>query len=114
MARLIAAKLDYPTSRDDPFVPGGIKAVSLSDAAYVLAVAATTSLAHHSAPKPHAVSEAKQALAELRDRPVWLANGWMPGQTNTWWMPLTGATFDCGIIGWDAQNAFIFWAEEVD
>jgi len=112
MASLIAARLDYPSGRDDPFGPGGLRPASLDDAAYSLASAATTSLAHHSPPKPQAIAEAKLALRELSDRPVWITNGWLPGGNG--WIPLTTATFDCGVMGYDAQNAFIFWVEEED
>jgi hypothetical protein len=29
-------------------------------------------------------------------------------------LPTTSATFDCGVIGFDRENAFIFWVEEED
>jgi hypothetical protein len=111
MTRLIAAKLAYPNGRDDPFASNGLRAASLTDAAHVLATAATTSLPLFSEPKPQAVAEAKEALRELRDRPVWIVNGWLPDHQ---WVSLTSATFDCGVIGYDAQNAFIFWTEAGD
>lgn len=113
LPRLIAAKIGYPTAREDPF-DGGIVPVPLAEAAHVLAVAGTLSLAYHCpSPKAQAVDEARDALRSLADRPVFLSNGsWRPELQS--WTPLSSATFDCGVIGYDAQNAFIFWIEEED
>ena len=113
LVRAIAAQLGYPAGRDDPFRPHGLKSVPLADAAHVLAVAATTSLAFSSTPRPEAVTAARTALQDLQDRPRWIVNGWFPGPALTW-VSLTSATFDCGVIGYDMQNAFIFWVEEED
>jgi len=45
---------------------------------------------------------------------VFLGNGsWQPGGSMTW-TPMSEATFDCGVIGYDAGSAFIFWVEEED
>ncbi len=84
-------------------------------AAHVLAVAGTTSLAYGK-PSPSAghVRDAKEALADLADDATFLSNGhWKEGDS-IGWNPLTSATFDCGLIGFDCDNAFIFWVEEED
>lgn len=113
LVQAIAGQLGYPAGRDDPFQPHGLMTVPLADAAHVLAIAATTSLAHSAAPRPEAVAAAREALGELQDRPRWIVNGWLPGPALTF-TNLSRATFDCGVIGYDMQNAFIFWVEEED
>lgn len=113
IARTIAERLGYPAGYEDPFTGNGMRAVGLADAAYVLATAASTSLVFDSGPNADMVAEAREALRDLRDRPCWMVNGWLPALSRSW-TPMSAATFDCGVIGYDAQNAFIFWTEEED
>ncbi len=115
LAKFIAGQVGLPTSRENPF--GGDRMVSLdrAGAAHVLAVAGTTSLAH-GRPSPAAgwIRDAKAALADFADDAIFLSNGhWKEGDA-IGWSPLTSATFDCGVIGFDNDNAFIFWVEEED
>ena len=55
-----------------------------------------------------------EALAELGARATFLANGRWDDAPSPSWMPLTGATFECGVIGLGDEHAFIFWVEEED
>ncbi len=58
--------------------------------------------------------EAKSALNDLHEDATFLSNGhWQEGGSRSW-NPLTTATFDCGLIGFDGEHAFIFWIEEED
>ena len=111
--REIAGRVGYPTSSPDYFA-GGLKPLSSRQAAHVLAVAGTTSLPYENrAPSAAEVDHAAQALNELGARFMFLSNGsWEPEQAM--WTPLTTATFDCGLIGYDDEKAFIFWVEEED
>jgi len=86
-----------------------------ADAARVLATAGTTSLAYDKpSPRSGALIEAKSALADLADGASFFSNGhWEEGVSRSW-NPLTPATFDCGVIGFDDEHAFIFWVEEED
>lgn len=83
-------------------------------AAHALAVAGTTSLAYGKwSPPSGAVKVAKDALKDLSGNASFISNGrWNIAEA--WWNPITSATFDCGLIGFDKQNAFIFWVEEED
>ena len=42
------------------------------------------------------------------------SNGMWDPELPMSWSPMTSATFDCGLIGHDSENAFIFWVEEED
>jgi hypothetical protein len=117
MGRAIAEQLGYPSASNDPFATGGMVLLDRRQAAHVLAVAGTTSLAYRDgAPKPQRVGEATAALDEIGDGAMFLSNGrwiadgggWLGGSA------LTSATFDCGVIGWDAERAFILWREDED
>lgn len=114
LPRLIAAKVGYPTGARDPFAGPGLVRLSLEQAAHVLAVAATTSLAYGSAtPKVRPKQEMAEALRGLEGSASFFGNGlWQGGGSG--WTPLSSATFDCGVIGYDADTAFIFWVEEED
>lgn len=58
--------------------------------------------------------EAANALNDIDGDATFLSNGmWEKGGSQSW-NPLTTATFDCGLIGFDGERAFIFWAEEED
>lgn len=100
---------------DDPFAADGMVALDRAGAAHVLGVAGTTSLAYGRAtPSVGFVRDAQAALAELAGDATFLSNGhWAEGDS-IGWTPLTSATFDCGVIGFDHDNAFIFWVEEED
>ncbi len=115
MGRIIAKLIDYPTSATDPFEKNGLVRLDLDQAAHVLALAGTTSLAYGSySPSKGRFEEAKEALKVLKDDAIFLSNGlWEPGGS-TAWNSLSSATFDCGVIGYDAATAFIFWVEEED
>lgn len=84
------------------------------EAAYVLALAGTASLAYGppSLRQGHVI-EAKAALEDLAEDAVFLSNGQWTKRSPSW-NPMTSATFDCGLIGFDHENAFIFWVEEED
>ncbi|MDH6269107.1 hypothetical protein M2360_004533 [Rhizobium sp. SG_E_25_P2] len=112
---MIAAKVGYPTSLDDPFATGGMVRLNRRQAAHVLAVAASTSLAYdRPCPARSEVDAAAEAIGELADDAAFFGNGlWDPAALSSW-TPLTAATFDCGLIGYDAEQAFIFWVEEED
>lgn len=114
MSRIIAAKLGYPTAWRDPFENGGLIDLSWAQAAYVLAVAGTVGFAYEPwVPGEGALQDARKALKDMRHDAVFLSNG-LWDENACQWNPLTSATFDCGLIGFDAQNAFIFWVEEED
>lgn len=117
MGRIIAKRVDYPTSVADPFENDGLVRLDRHQAAHVLAVAGTTSLAYgrHS-PSKGRFEEARKALLDMKDDATFLSNGlWDPDPRGSLsWHPLTNATFDCGVIGYDADGAFIFWVEEED
>ena len=115
MGRIIAKLIDYPTSTTGHFEKNGLVRLDLNQAAHVLAVAGTTSLVHSKfSPSKGRFNEAKEALKGLKADAVFLSNGtWRPGASNVW-NPLSSATFDCGVIGYDAASAFIFWVEEED
>jgi hypothetical protein len=115
MGRLIAKCIDYPTFSSDPFDHNGLVHLDRDQAAHVLAVAGTTSLAYGNySPSRGRFEDARDALKELGDDAVFFSNGlWRPATSNTWHR-FTTATFDCGVIGYDASSAFIFWVEEED
>ena len=114
MARIIAGKVDYPTAAEDPFANNGIVVLDRMQAAHVLAVAGTTGLAYGRPVLREARrKEAAEALRDLGEGASFFSNGlWRDGH-RSWW-PLSSATFDCGVIGYDDRNAFIFWVEEED
>ncbi|HEV2596961.1 hypothetical protein [Sphingopyxis sp.] len=112
---MIANKIGYPTARDNPFVYNGLPELNRVQAAHVLAVAGTVSLAYGQAdPDANEIDSAKTALREMAHDGVFLSNGLWGSGESMGWNPLTSATFDCGLIGFDAKNAFIFWVEEED
>lgn len=86
-----------------------------AEAAHVLAVAGTCSLVYGDAtPRSNAVRDAVQALAVMGDDAVFLSTGRWQSEAGSGGVPFTTATFDCGLIGYDATSAFIFWVEEED
>ena len=115
VAKSIAAALNYPSGEFDPFAESEMIRLDRPDAAYVLALAGTRSLAHgNKPPSSSTIQQTMDALTELTDKAVFLSNGNWTNPTNRSWIPLSSATFDCGIIGFDEMTAFIFWIEEED
>lgn len=116
LLKSITAKVGYPTSADDPFTPGGLKKIGLQDASFTLAMAATRSLAHGSKkPSVSSIREVRDALLELGGNATFFGNGtWQSDDGSAQWTPLSNATFDCGVLGYDTAIAFIFWVEEED
>lgn len=114
LPRIIAAKVGYPTASDNPFDHDGLEALCLTEAAHVLAVAGTTSLAYgRPVPRVGWLARSRAALKELERDAAFFSNGLWNDGVNAW-SSLSSATFDCGLIGFDAQRAFIFWVEEED
>lgn len=111
----VAARVGYPTATHDLFAADGLLRLDRARAAHVLAVAGTTSLAHSDCtPDPGEVAACAEALRDLAEDAIFLSNGtWHPGAPIEW-TSLTSATFDCGLIGYDRDKAFIFWIEEED
>lgn len=117
LPRAIAAHVGYPTARHDPFAPPGLLALNDRQAAHVLAVAGTVGLAYgFRPPHPDDVDHAAHAIGALGPDRHFIANGlWKADPSGGMaWTPLTSATFDCGLIGFDRDRAFIFWVEEED
>lgn len=115
LTKTIAQQVGLPTSTDDPFVRDGMFRLDRANAARVLAVAGTTSLAYEQpSPRSEVLTDTKSALDDLGEDATFFSNGrWEAGGSQSW-NPLTTATFDCGLIGFDHENAFIFWIEEED
>jgi hypothetical protein len=115
MAQAIAGQVGLPTAATDPFANGGMIRLNRSEAAHVLAVAGATSLAYGEPLPPSGVlKEAKSALADLNDNAIFFSNGRRGAGPPQGWNPVTTATFDCGIIGFDDACGFVFWVEEED
>jgi hypothetical protein len=113
--RSIASRLGYPTGDLDPFATDRMVRLTRDQAAHVLAVAGTLSLVMDTyAPGQGRLEEARAALAGLKADATFLSNGYWGLNGDTGWIPLTKATFDSGVIGYDAARAFIFWVEEED
>lgn len=115
VARTIAAQIGYPTSKFDPFAKGGMLSLTNKQATHVLAVAGTTSLAYGPySPRQSDIKNAAEALEDMTGEVTFLSNGLWDRNDAPSWNPLTSATFDCGLIGYNASHAFIFWVEEED
>lgn len=116
MAGRIAAQVGYPTSPADLSADGSLIHLSRQQAAHMLALAGTTSLAHGPfVPRASHVKAAFEALGDLSDDATFLSTGlWDADGARIWTALLTTTTFECGVIGYDAANAFIFWVEEED
>ena len=115
LARAIAGLVGYPTARMDPFENNGIIRLDRAQAAHVLAVAGTTSLAYDPPlPSEARLAEARAALKDLAGTATFLGNGHWNAASPLGYSPISSATFDCGVIGYDVEHAFIFWVEEED
>lgn len=117
VASAIASKIGYPTSPQNPFADNSMKSLDRGDAAILLAKVGTTSLAYEMGLRFVRSSEinlARKALETLDRRAWFYTNGTWLSEQSGGWTPLSQATFDCGVIGWDRTNAFVFWVEEED
>lgn len=114
LATTIAAQLGYAPSAD------GLRAIYRAEAAGLLAWLSRESVAYGSSDRPPArvVAEVLEALKDLGPDALFWTNGdWASrwsGRRSACWTSLSDATFDVGVIGCDAYNAFIFWIEEED
>jgi hypothetical protein len=104
--------------------------LSRDEAAAMLVRIATQSLAYGGFPQPPdpaSCAQVKQRLSILADDATFLCNGdWHMPQTprtdGEWtvvgsWLTMAvlgDATFEAAVIGFDADTAFIFWADEDD
>lgn len=116
-AAAIAAQVGYPTAASDPLVNGQMIPVDRAKAASILAYVASRSLAYE--PFRTASEGVRMsvldALADLSPTARFFTNGdWGAGSPSTTWQPLSTATFDAGVLGFDDDNAFIYWREEED
>lgn len=113
---LIAAQVGYPTSDADLSTTDRLLHLTREQAARVLALAGTISLAYGNySPRTSYVKDALEALGDLTDDATFISNGtWKADTGATWTTRLTNATFECGVMGYDATHAFIFWVEEED
>ena len=115
LSKAIARQVGLPTTNEEVVVGEALVRLNRAEAAHVLAVAATTSLAHgRASPRSSWVADAKHALSDLAEDATFISNGRWEGAPSVSWTPLTNATFECGVIGFDSEHAFIFWVEEED
>jgi hypothetical protein len=115
LPKAIARQVGLPTSNEDAFVGEGLVRLNRAEAAHVLAVAGTTSLAYgRAAPRQTSVEDARRALCDLAESATFIGNGRWEDAPSVSWTPLTNATFECGVMGFDSEHAFIFWVEEED
>ena len=114
-AYVIAQRVGLPQPESYPFTSDMLQRLDRAQAVHFLAVAGTTSLAYgQNRPSDASLRRVANALAELSEDAVFFSNGnWEPG-SHISWNPLTTATFDCGVIGFDEKHAFIYWAEDED
>jgi hypothetical protein len=119
VAQAVASMLDLPSSGEFRFEKHEFLRIDRARAAYLLAFIATTSLAYGSdgPPRESYRKLAVEALADLAAEAIFLTNtaDWGLGSSITFRQPsLSSATFEAGLIGYDRENAFIFWIEEED
>ena len=114
-AHAIARSAGLPSTDSYPLTDDTLLRLDREKAIRILAASGTTSLAYgfHRGPSDEALRATRQALAELSENAMFFSNGpWTSGATT--WTPLTDATFDCGVTGFDEQHAFVFWVEDED
>ena len=113
----LTAKLGYPTSGfaiDEVF-----REVPFAEAAGVLAYIARGSLAYPSTkgtPRD-VVAQARLALGNMGDDARYFTNGdWGAAgfRSGNGWTPISGATFDAGLVGFGKTTGFIIWTEDED
>jgi hypothetical protein len=119
VARAIASSVGLPSSEEAWFDNYDLVPIDRVKAAEVLAFVATTSLAYGSngPPRESYRKIAAEALGDLEPDAIFLTNtaDWAAGGAVGFRAPhLSKATFEAGLIGYDARNAFIYWAEEED
>ena len=118
LPRAIAAMVGYPTSEGGWTDNDDLRHVERGTAAQVLAFAATASLAYglHGPPRESYRKLAADALGEFGPEAVFLTNtaDWVSGGPVGWSARLTDASFEAGLIAYDAKNAMIYWVEEED
>ena len=114
-AYAIAQYADLPSTEIYPFTESTLNSVSRAEAAHVLALAGSASLAYGARYlSDEAIETAEKALADLAEDAVFFSNGnWWQSDSCSW-TPLTDSTLDAGVIGFDDQNAFVFWVEDED
>lgn len=118
LPRAIASMVGYPTSADGWTDRYDLQQIDRETAAQVLAFAATESMAYgqHGSPREGHRKLASAALESFNGDAVFLTNtaDWIKGGSVTWSVTLTDATFETGLIAYDAANALIYWVEEED
>jgi hypothetical protein len=116
VALRISEKVGYPTS--GTFDPSSLIEIDRKKAAELLALFSRVSLAY--GPFPYSVREglremSSEALKDLKAGSRFYTNGvGLGGAASRAWSPLSNATFEGGVIGFDSENAFIYWIEEED
>jgi hypothetical protein len=106
---VVKAGYPYPRSRDgsdSEFVD-----LTATSAAQLLAQAATQSLAYEF-PQPapsELAAEILDAFKVLGEDARFVTN-----RDGAFWFPLSTATFDLGVIGFNRTHGFIFWVEDED
>lgn len=113
---MIAAEVGYPSSERQP--PGIERLIEVDRrrAAELMAFFSSVSLAYGSYKvKEGPRRQAVQGLKDLTDAARFFTNGtWLAEANGGSWAPLSDATFDGGVIGFDDDCAFIYWVEEED
>lgn len=108
----------YPTSEDGWTDKCDLQQIDRGKAAQLLAFCATESLAYgrYGPPRESYRKLADAALGEFDAGAVFLTNtaDWVSGSSVGWSARLTNATFEGGLIAYDADNALIYWVEEED
>jgi hypothetical protein len=111
--KIIAGKICLPTATHVPDALSHLSPINREQAARTLARAGTTSLAYgRKPPKKDDVARCKNALCCFEQTPKFFTNGSWDSDNYRYWSPLTSATFDCGVIGWDRYHAFIFGSKK--
>lgn len=115
MVSAILSKIGYPTTQYS-FDVDLLTKTSWSDAARALGFAATRSLVWdlRLTLADNSIQEALAALKSLDGTAQFFRNGNWGAVGMCWSYPVSSATFDAGLLGYDKQNAFIFWVEEED
>ena len=113
--KAIFAEISYPTSSFNTYAGRGLDQLDWLKAAQVLALAGTKSLAYSDCiPSKDEVALALEGLKFLSGDAKLFSNGRWNKSKGFSWVSLTTATIDCGLFGYDNENAFIFWIEEED
>jgi hypothetical protein len=117
--KAIVAQIGYPSSPASLSADWKPTRLERSQAADLLAFLAVESLAYGDYPPPREGlrDAALEALLDLDPKAEFYTNGsWLRslGWKAPSWTPLSTATFDAGVLGFDDRNAFVFWVEEED